>query len=252
MNLLEVVRTGFEGKIDLYPRREGLWQLILPIFHEDGDMVDVFVSESAANSGLIRVHDNGLTMMRLSYTFEVNTPTRERILDTLLVHNGVAIDEGEFYLDSTPEMIFQNVMQFVGFVQKVCNMRLWQREVIKSLFYEDLEAFVFDKLKKFHPKKNVIPLSDYPILEVDYSLETPAKPFYLYGVGSQDKAKTAAIALLEFQKAKLPFMGIIVHENIEDLPKKAATYLTRNADKQFPTLDDFRNTGSESLDRLAA
>ncbi len=253
MNLVEAVRAGFDGQVELYPRREGLWQLILPIYHEDGDMVDVFVSRSDADNRLIRIRDNGLTLMRLSYTFDVNTPTRERILDTLLANNGITLEEGEFFLDSKPEMIFQNVMQFIGFVQKVCSMRLWQRETIRSLFYEELESFVFEALSRFRPKKNVTPLKDYPVLEVDYLLETPRnKPFFLYGVGNQDKAKTAAIALLEFQKARLPFVGVVVHENIEDLPRKAATYLTRNADKQFPTLDDFRKTGVQSLERLAA
>lgn len=252
MNLVEVVRSGFEGKIDLFPRREGLWQLIMPVYHEDGDMVDVFVSESKTTPGKIRIHDLGLTLMRLSYTFDINTPARTKILDTLLANNGVLLEEGEFYMESSPKMIFQNVMQFVGFVQKVCNMRLWQRETIKSMFFEDLEAFIFDRLVKFHPEKNVVPLRDYPVLEVDYRLKTKTKPFFLYGVSSQDKAKTAAIALLEFQKAKIPFIGIVVHENIEDLPKKAATYLTRNADKQFPSLEDFRKSGPETLDRLAA
>jgi len=129
---------------------------------------------------------------------------------------------------------------------------LWQRDTVKSLFYEDLEVFVFDKLSMFQPRQNVVPLPDYPVLEVDYVLEAKNKPFFLYGVGSQDRAKTAAIALLEFQKASLAFMGVIVYESMESMPKKAATYLTKNADKQFTSLDDFRSSGVQTLSRLAA
>ncbi|PIQ30842.1 MAG: hypothetical protein CO186_10310 [Zetaproteobacteria bacterium CG_4_9_14_3_um_filter_49_83] len=251
-NLVEVVKHAFEGQVNLHERRKGIWQLILPVFHEDGDMIDIYVRVSPDSGNLIRITDLGLSLMRLSYNFEINTPPREKIFETLLIQNAVMEHEGELYLDSAPELLFQSVMQFVGLVQKVCNMRLWQRDTVKSLFYEDLEVFVFDKLSMFQPRQNVVPLPDYPVLEVDYVLEAKNKPFFLYGVGSQDRAKTAAIALLEFQKASLAFMGVIVYESMESMPKKAATYLTKNADKQFTSLDDFRSSGVQTLSRLAA
>ncbi len=251
-SVIEMVKRGFEGQVDFYQRREGIWQLVFPVFHEDGDMIDVFVCSSPEKNGWIRIRDMGLTLMRLSYVFEINTSAKERILEALLTQNGVMADEGEFYLDSPPDMVFQSVMQFVGLVQKVCNMRLWQKDTIKSLFYEELECFVFESLEQFKPRKDVVPLENYPVLEVDYVLEAERKPFFLYGVGSQDKAKTAAIGLLEFQKAQIPFVGVIVYEDMERLPKKASTYLTRNADKQFTSLSDFRSSGLQVLQRLAA
>jgi len=251
-NLVEVVKHAFEGQVNLHERRKGIWQLILPVFHEDGDMIDIYVRVSPDSGNLIRITDLGLSLMRLSYNFEINTPPREKIFETLLIQNAVMEHEGELYLDSAPELLFQSVMQFVGLVQKVCNMRLWQRDKVKSLFYEDWEVFVFAVLSRFQPRQNVVPLPDYPVLEVDYVLEAKNKPFFLYGVGSQDRAKTAAIALLEFQKASLAFMGVIVYESMESMPKKAATYLTKNADKQFTSLDDFRSSGVQTLSRLAA
>jgi len=250
--VIEIVRKGFQTQVEFYQRRVGIWQLILPIFHEDGDMVDIFVSASPSTNGWVRIKDLGLTLMRLSYNFEINTPTKERMLETLLIQNGVMEDDGEFYLDSHPDLIFQNIMQFIGLIQKVCNMRLLQRDTIKSLFYEELEVFVFDSLAQFKPQKNSVPLDNYPVLDVDYVLETARKPFFLYGVLNKDKAKTAAIGLLEFQKANMPFMGLIVYENMEEIPKKSATYLTKNADKQFTSLDDFRSSGVQVIERLAA
>ncbi|MDQ7059259.1 MAG: DUF1828 domain-containing protein [Ghiorsea sp.] len=103
--VIEIVKKGFDGQVDFYERRAGLWQLIFPVFHEDGDMIDIFVSSSPTKNGWVRIKDMGLTLMRLSYVFEVNTPTKERILETLLVQNGVMEDEGEFYLDSPPDMV---------------------------------------------------------------------------------------------------------------------------------------------------
>ncbi|GEM_PF-4625167 len=77
------------------------------------------------------------------------------------------------------------------------------------MFYEELESFVLESLEVFKPKKNAIPLENYPVFEVDYVLETERKPFYLYRAVSQDKAKMAAIGSLEFQKEQISFMGVI-------------------------------------------
>jgi hypothetical protein len=252
MELLNLIKENFQGKIDIYPRREDLFQLILPVYHEDGDMVDVYIKVCSDNKEKIRILDCGMTLMKLSYTYDINSPSKENIFNTILNQSGIFNQDGELYLDTSAEFVYQNIMQFVGCQQKILNMRLWQREVIRSLFFEKLEDFIESDMKRFNPKKAVIPLKDYPVIEVDYSFEFTGKPFYLFGVNNKDKAKNAAIALLEFQKANLSFISLIVHENIQELPKKEQIYLTQNADKQFPTLENFQEGGAFTIDRLAA
>ena len=67
-----------------------------------------------------------------------------------------------------------------------------------------------------------------------------------------DKAKNVAISLLEFQKAQLPFISLVVHEDMEELGKRASLYLTKNADIQYPALDDFREKAVDDILRIAA
>lgn len=251
-SLLKLIKNNFQGNVSLYPRREGIFQLILPVFHEDGDMVDVYLTNSQGGNGKTRILDCGMTLMKLSYTYDLNSPSREQIFNTILTQNGINDQDGNLYLDTSDEYIYQNIMQFIGCQQKILNMRLWQREIIRSLFFEKLNGFIESELKQFYPQKAIAPLESYPIIEVDYSFVFSAKPFYLFGVNNKDKAKNSAIALLEFQKAKLPFISMIVHENIEDLPEKDQIYLTQNADKQFPTLGDFEKNGMAALERMAA
>ena len=74
---------------DLYERRPGEFQVILPILHEDGDMLEIYLQEIPGRERFIRVCDFGHALMRLSYTFEVNSPTREKILDSILYNNDV-------------------------------------------------------------------------------------------------------------------------------------------------------------------
>ena len=71
----------------------------------------------------------GMTLMRLSYSFDVSTPTRQRIFESIIVNNGVVNDDGNLYLDTPLDKLYESVLQFAGCAQKVCNMRYWsQRE----------------------------------------------------------------------------------------------------------------------------
>ena len=246
----ESLNTPLSAGFDLYERRPGKHQLILPILHEDGDMVDIYMQDSPKGKGYVRICDFGLTLMRLSYTYDISTPTRERIFDSILINNGVGNEEGNLYLDAPLDKLSESILQFAGCAQKVCNMRYWSRENIRSAFYDDLEAYITAEMTAFSPVAAQFPLLDYPV-SVDWSLTLNSWNFYLFGVRGNDKAKVVALALLEFKQAKLLFTSLVVHEDIEALGKKEQIFLTRNSDKQYPGLADFRATGGSDISRLA-
>ncbi len=225
---------------------------MIPIMHEDGDMVDVYIQNSPKGEGYVRVCDFGMTLMRLSYTFEISTATRERILDSILINNGVEQREGNLYLDAPVNLLYQSILQFAGCVQKVCNMRYWKRETVRSAFYDDLGDYVTTQMKRFSPVQDHAPLELYAIFSVDWFLEHKSRNLYVFGIMGDDKAKNVAISLLEFQKAQLPFISLVVHEDMEELGKRASLYLTKNADIQYPALDDFREKAVDDILRIAA
>lgn len=246
----ESLRRSLGTGLDLYERRAGKFQLIVPIRHEDGDMIDIYLQDSPRGNGHIRICDFGMTLMRLSYTLDLNTPTRQRIFDSILMNNGVTNDDGNLYLDTKMELLYESILQFAGCAQKVCNMRYWTRESVRSAFYDDLGEYITTELTHFSPVPDHSPIPDYPVT-VDWSLTHSSRNFYVFGVVGNDKAKNVAISLLEYQKAQLPFISLVVHEDMEDLGKKESLYLTRNADKQYPVLNDFRKGSLEDIDRFA-
>ena len=240
--------TGF----DFYERRPGKYQLIVPILHEDGDMVDIYLQDSPLGNDHVRICDFGMTLMRLSYTFDVATDARRRIFDSILINNGVNSDDGNLYLDTSKDMLYESILQFAGCTQKVCNMRYWSRELVRSAFYDDIKDYVTTELGLFQPVADKSPIPENPIFSVDWFLTHKDRAFYLFGVRGNDKAKNVAIALLEFQKAALPFISLVVHEDMEDLGRRERQYLTRNADTQYPAMSDFRDRVADDIRRFAA
>ena len=245
--LKDIPAEGF----DIQQRGTGDYQLIVPILHEDNDMVDIFLGDSPKGEGYVRICDFGLTLMRLSYTFDINTRTREDIFRSILINNRVENQDGNLYFDTPVDRLYESILRFAGCVQKVCNMRYWSREAVRSAFYDDLKDYVATDLLQFNPTPNRSPLMDYPIISVDWSIVYNRRNLYLYGVRGNDKAKSVAICLLEFKRAQLPFISLVVHDDMGELGRREQAYLTRNADKQYPDLDAFRGDGIEDIHRLA-
>ena len=250
------IRASLSGRIaagfDIYERRQGDYQLIIPICHEDGDMVDIYLQESPRGEAYIRICDFGMALMRLSYSYDLNTDTRLRIFDDILINNRVANDDGNLCLDVPVGTLYEGIMQFAGCVQKVCNMRYWARETVRSAFYDDLSDYITANLTPYSPVASQAPMPNAGVFSVDWTLTHNRRDFYLFGVLGNDKAKNVAITLLEFQKARLPFISLVVHEDMEALGRRERQYLTRNADRQYPVLDDFKESVVADLRRLAA
>ena len=125
---------------DFYERKTGVFQLILPILHEDGDMLEVFLQDSPRGAGYVRICDFGMALMRLSYTYDLDTPTRQDIFRSILHHSGVGNDDGSLYLDAPAEALYPSILQFAGCIQKVCNMRYWDRDAVRRAYYDDRQA----------------------------------------------------------------------------------------------------------------
>ncbi len=214
-------------------------------------MVDVYLQESPKGEEYVRICDFGMALMRLSYTFDITTYTRQQIFDSILINNNVNNDDGNLYLDAPVSLLYESILQFAGCMQKVCNMRYWSREVVRSAFYDDLRDYVTSELRRFSPTPDHVPLSDYPIISVDWSLKHNDRDLYVFGVRGNSKAKSVAISLLEFQKERLPFISLVVHEDMAELGKKESLYLTRNADTQYPVLDDFKERSVQDIQRFA-
>lgn len=256
---LEAIRAQFNGRVRFTPKRPGVMQLFAPLYHEDGDMVDIFLEPSPVEADAapgepprVRVCDHGMTLMRLSYAYEIDTPTKEKILSRILSENGVREVEGNLYMDAAPSELGPAVLQFAQTVARVSAMRAFKREIVHSLFMEQLEEVVNTRLRRFDPHPKFYPLESHDEFEVDYSFNHRERPVHLFGVNTEAKARLATIAMQKFVLENLKFWGAVVLEDLDALGKKDRTRLLSAADKVFPTLDDFAANGAKFLEREGA
>ena len=244
-----VLSRSLKQSFRLEEKRNALYQVFVPIYHEDGDMMDIFIM--SREDGSVIICDCGKTLMRLSYSYDMNTPRKEKILTDILKSNGASIKDGNIFLPSSPDLLCENVMQLSQTIAQVDAMRYQKKSSMPSFFYDDVDAFIDERLQAFHPEKNISPLENRDELIVDYRLTIREQPFFLFTILGNTKALSSVISILTFQKEKLPFTSIAVHSNYSDLSLSTQKKIMNAADKQFFDLASFCGNAYEFFARIA-
>jgi len=249
--ITDALSTQFATSVRLREKRPNVMQIFTPFVHEDGDMLDMYLND---RDGLLRVSDYGKTLMRLSYNFELDTENKIRIFHDLLSQNGVEFDEstGHIFLDTSPSSVGAAVMHFSQVVAKVSRLDVLRREIVSGLFFEMVQQFITESLQQFNPQFKQQPIIGRDDLEVPYVFAIEPRPVFLFAVRGSTQATDAAYSFMAFQQVKVQFKGYVVHDDIEKLPAKARKRVTSAADKQFVSLEDFREHAALFLGRDAA
>ncbi|MFA5728331.1 MAG: DUF1828 domain-containing protein [Candidatus Neomarinimicrobiota bacterium] len=248
MSIQEEITRYLNPNFGLIEKRVGIFQLIAPFYHEDGDMVEIYL-EPLNQLNRVKISDFGMTIMRLSYSFDVDTPNKEKIFNRIIDSNQLSIRDGELYLETDVNSLQNSIFQFAQTIGKISNMALYQREVIQNLFFEMLDQYVDENLSNYYPQKNFYPIPGHDEYMVDYCFNHSQRPIYLFGVNSQSNARLVTISCLKFLQEKMPFKSVVVLESIDVMSRKDIARLMSVADKQFPDLDDFRNNSVEYFSR---
>jgi len=227
------------GSVDFREKRVGVYKVLAPFFYEDGDMYDIFIEELGTDR--IRISDYGLTLMKLSDAFDIDTKYKKEVLDAIIVQNRARIDNGMIYLDIFPHQFAAGINQFAQVVAKVTNMDIISRETQKSMFPEMLHTFVTEALKEFNVTEDFAPTDDRQLI-VDYKIAAQ-RPIFLYGVGEDEKASKVVISCLTFRNQGILFRSLVVCEDMDSLSRFNRTQLTNVAQKQYYTLEGFREHG---------
>lgn len=241
-----ILKPQFKDFFRVEYKRPDLLQLLLPIYHPDGDMMDIFIEE-AGNK--FAISDYGLTLMRLSYEYDIDTPNKEKILRKILAESCMENESGNLKLYTSIERLVPAILQFTQAIAKIGNMKLYKKEVIHSLFFEMLDDFIMGNLAKYNPKKKYIPIPGHDEYEVDYCINSRPRPIFLFGINNNNNARLATISCQKFISDKIPFRSFMILESLGCVGNKDLMRLMSAADKQFPDFSDFEKNAEAFIER---
>lgn len=248
MEVVTKLREQFGKLISLEEVEPGVSRIYAPFFHEDGDMLSIYLQTNGDGRFILR--DFGNTLMRVSYVFDIDTPHKQEVLSCIVKSNHGSIDDGELIMESDFESLPQTIMQYSLLVAKVSNIDILRRENVKTLFYEYLDEYMVTTLSKYKVQKFFAPTKDKQLV-VDYRIDA-TRPFFVFGINENTKASKVVISCLNFQKQKIPFRSLIIHEDFESLSSFNRNQITNAADKQFTSLEDFKAEGLDYIEREIA
>ena len=167
INIQERLQKEFGAQISLEEIAPNTMRIYAPFFHEDGDMISMYLEILKDNSLCLR--DFGNTLMRVSYTFELDSQNKVNVLNNIVKANYGNLEDGELLIHTTLERLSQDIFQFSQLAAKVSSIDLLRRETVKSLFFERLDGFISDRFKNYSYSPNFQPAADLQLL-VDYCI----------------------------------------------------------------------------------
>lgn len=209
----------------------------LPMTARDGDSFCIYLSRS--RSGW-RLSDAASTMMRLSYENDLSkllTGPRLRLYEAILAENGLQEDDGELFAEVPADQLIAGMFRVGQGISRIEDIALWTRSRVESTFYSDLRAAILATVPAEDVTEGYTPDfeggEDY---QVDYRIEAPARPLFVFGVNGKDKARLTTITLLKLKASGTRFDSMIVCSDIADLPRADESRLLSAANDIVPSI----------------
>jgi hypothetical protein len=250
MSTMDLLKSAFTGTFQLKEKRPNIFQVIAPFFHEDGDIMEIFVEP--INKDHYRISDYGLTLMHLSYNVNL-TESKENIYSRIITENGLDEQDGNIFIESDYNNLLTSFFHFAQTLAKVSSLQYLKKKAIQNLFYETLIEHIQQQYGDIDHQIKYKPIPSNKECVVDVMFNILKRPLFLFGVKENDNQKALEIAAncFEFKTENINFQSLVVYENFDTLAQKNMKRLLRATDKQFLDFGQFKHEGKSYIQNVA-
>jgi len=231
MNPIAILGHELNNRISSLEKRPGITQILAPFYYDDGDMQEVYIIEGAGPGTWI-LSDFGMTLMRLSYTFDTLQEGRQALIEKIVVENGLRLIDGRIEVEANPKTLFYNYMDMNRAISQISGLRYQKQHRTVSTFLEDVLDGLMERLSPYHPTRDYYPIKDRDDLRVDINLPMK-KPFFIYAAREDERYLRAGLTCSQLTVLGVRFRSIILIESEQTISSANWKSVTNIVDKQF-------------------
>lgn len=224
------------SRVSSFQKRPGVLQVLAPFYHDDGDMQEVFVTQGDSSNTWI-LSDFGMTLMRLSYTFDNLSEGREALVKKIAAENGLLLVEGALRVVSTKQTLFYDFMALQRAITQIMAIKFQKARRTNSTFYEDVRGTLMEALAPWKPALDYRPMGDRDDLVVDIQIAAQ-RPIFIYAARDDQKYLRAGITCAELIHHGLSFRSLLLLEDDRSIAQANWKTVTNIVDKQFIGKDE--------------
>ena len=245
---VDKLKSSYNTSLNFEKVNTNMYRIIAPYFHDDGDSIDIFIKED--NDRLI-ITDYGMSLMKLSYMFDIDTESKKDVLNNILIYNNLENKDGELTKETTFESFNEDLNQFYLAIAKITNMEILSKNLITSMFNEILDDYFEKHIKeKYDFVRNFKPLPDSDIT-IDYKIEVKGLniPLFVFPIKTSIQAVRMAYDCAEM-KGKVKSVNIAVCEDMSKIDKKDFRRMNAQSLKCYSDFKEFEDSIDDTINNV--
>lgn len=246
---LEKLKSSYHNLISFEKVNATMYRVLASFYHEDGDAIDVFIKEIEDK---LYITDYGMSLMKLSYLFEMDTDTKKDVLNSIILYNSLENKDGELIKETSLDSFGEDLNQFCLAIAKVTNMEILSKNLITSMFNEILDDYFEKQIKmKYDFVRNFKPLPETDIT-IDYKIEVKGLniPLFIFPIKTSIQAVRMAYDCAEMKEKKVKSVNLAVCEDMSKIDKKDFRRMNAQSLKCYSDMNEFEENLDEMINNV--